>query len=742
MKGCDEGTGFPKCVTADGFVNVEDGDRKQRNVAHQCWYGKCQLRKKGETDFDFGFFSSFFSGCEDVVPGVEPNDYHACRWAVIDNKRKKYYADSLLDRNAMCQIKGRLEETADEPDISHVDKSLKKLIEKNRLPKPDRVVENIAIHEETPFSLTVDMCSIARTTLDEGYVYKFINKSEGGNEAHLEFKINYTQPYFQGENGIADGMFHYFFPCAAVEGFIKINDTLINVEGVGWFGREFGGVDDQMRIDALDGQTRFSLDVAGYGQILVSDKSGSKSPNSEFDGTLVTSEGKRILTDIRVVLEETWTSLVTFLTYTTAYTIDIPALRMECKIKATFPHQEFNTILAGGYGFYDGCVTGTAVVCGVEHAVHGFVKITPSIPYHNSDELMRIVSRTVTKKLKLMYPLNTDRKWLSANILGAGKTDAGIDPAVVCDSLFKPVRSIIDRGGKTWRSLILVSCCNTLSGQYFDCSQYIAMAELLHVGSLIIDDVEDHSTTRRGGPCCHVEYGLSTAVNAGSACYFMAPYLAKVHELGPLKANAIYELYFEVLRLGHVGQGLDLYGLDYLMEHVVETGETCALVEALRAIHRYKTGSAAGGICRIACVLCDADDEVADAVEAFGSELGLAFQIVDDALNIKGFTGGLKDLAEDVRDGKITYPIALALGKLDRTDREKMWQTLRRRPLSTEQVSAVIGLLQQTSAVDDCLAEARAVVNRAWEAVDSFLQDSISKCMMHAFCEYLAERTN
>lgn len=193
--------------------------------------------------------------------------------------------------------------------------------------------------------------------------------------------------------------------------------------------------------------------------------------------------------------------------------------------------------------------------------------------------------------------------------------------------------------------MILVSTLNAVSKRYIDGSKYIALAELLHVGSLIIDDIQDESTVRRGGRCVHLEFGTATAINAGTACYFMAPVLGCIQDLPNDKQLKIYSIYFDILRMGHAGQGLDMKGLDHMMPDVVETGEASKLCEALESIHILKTGAPAASLCRIACVLADATAEQSDAFENYGKCLGLAFQIVDDALNLRGFEGDLKEFS-------------------------------------------------------------------------------------------------
>ena len=249
--------------------------------------------------------------------------------------------------------------------------------------------------------------------------------------------------------------------------------------------------------------------------------------------------------------------------------------------------------------------------------------------------LLKRVGHFVRNTLAKLYPLPEDdmerdlQSFVEHYALGRHCTGRGVKASQLCDVLFRPVRALIDRGGKAWRSLILVSSMSALSSKYIDTSKYIALAELLHVGSLIIDDIQDESTVRRGGNCVHNDFGMATAINAGTACYFMAPILAGIDDLSQEKQLKIYSLYFDILRCGHAGQGLDILGLDHMMMEAVETEETQALLDALRAIHVYKTGGPAGTLCRLASVIADAEEVQAKALENYGTQIGLAFQIVD-----------------------------------------------------------------------------------------------------------------
>lgn len=77
----------------------------------------------------------------------------------------------------------------------------------------------------------------------------------------------------------------------------------------------------------------------------------------------------------------------------------------------------------------------------------------------------------------------------------------GVDLDVFTKTMIEPVRTIVDRGGKAWRSYALCLCIDAVGGNSEEYRHFLSMPELMHVGSLIVDDIQDESDTRRGGKC-------------------------------------------------------------------------------------------------------------------------------------------------------------------------------------------------------------------------------------------------
>jgi geranylgeranyl pyrophosphate synthase len=316
-----------------------------------------------------------------------------------------------------------------------------------------------------------------------------------------------------------------------------------------------------------------------------------------------------------------------------------------------------------------------------------------------------------------------------------------VDLGVLANSLFKPIREIIDRGGKSWRSYAAMACCDVVGGDSRKFVQWLAVPELLHVGSLIVDDVQDRSIVRRGGPACHLIYGEPIAINAGTACYFLGQNLfqsVKVSDAAKLK---LYDLYFEGMRGGHAGQALDLAGLEDIMPQVVESGDSTVAEQRILAVHRLKAAAPAAALSRMGAIIGGGSDEQIEAVGGFFEALGLAFQIIDDVLNLRGFTADLKSRGEDLSNGTVTFPVAKAMGMLpDKDHRMRIWETVRSKPTEGAVVKEVIDSLEACGAIQACVDQAGELVENAWTKAEPLLEDSLSKLMLRAFGWYVLER--
>jgi geranylgeranyl pyrophosphate synthase len=325
---------------------------------------------------------------------------------------------------------------------------------------------------------------------------------------------------------------------------------------------------------------------------------------------------------------------------------------------------------------------------------------------------------------------------------GAGREHFlnGVDLDQYSRTLIRPIREMILRGGKTWRSYSVLACMDAVGGDSQSFLHWLALPELLHVGSLIVDDVQDHSEIRRGGPTLHKLYGDALAINVGCASYFLAQIPVAASGLDDTDRVAIYEAYFEAIRAGHTGQAFDIDGFAHLMPEVVATGAGALLEQRILAVHRLKSGAPPAAIARIAARIGGGTPAQAEALGGLFEAFGLAFQIIDDVLNLRGFNENRKTRGEDITEGKVTVPVAKAMGRLSLDDRRELWGILCGKPTEGTEISRAVALIDACGALDACEREARDRVEEAWRIVDPLIPDSQVKMRMRAFGWFVLDR--
>jgi geranylgeranyl pyrophosphate synthase len=231
--------------------------------------------------------------------------------------------------------------------------------------------------------------------------------------------------------------------------------------------------------------------------------------------------------------------------------------------------------------------------------------------------------------------------------------DGGLPPHLWERALLGPAREFLRRPGKRFRAR-LVEACWMLAGGAADAmpAELPLIVELLHAGSLIVDDIEDGSHVRRGAAALHELYGTALALNTGNWMYFWP--LALIDRLR-LDAQATAELHRRArttLLRCHQGQALDLA----LKVTELEQGEVPRVVKATTQL---KTGALMELAAALGGIAAGGSDAAVEAMTRFGRELGKGLQMLDDLGGITCAARRDKG-AEDLRLGRPTWPWAWA----------------------------------------------------------------------------------
>lgn len=244
-------------------------------------------------------------------------------------------------------------------------------------------------------------------------------------------------------------------------------------------------------------------------------------------------------------------------------------------------------------------------------------------------------------------------------------------------------------GGKRLRPLLCLLACAAAGGDVRAALPAAAAIEILHNFSLVHDDIEDHSPTRRGRPTVWALWGVPQAVNVGDALFALAHrtlgQLAE-HDVPAGRVLAAMRAFDETCVALTAGQYLDM---SFEARLDVSVDEYLYMIEG-------KTAALMGLSTGLGALLAGAPAHTVESFQRFGQRLGIAFQIEDDILGIWGdevLTG--KPAASDILEKKKTLPVVYALGS---AVGERL-RTLYRRPqLTAEDVPSVLALLEEVNA--------------------------------------------
>ena len=226
-------------------------------------------------------------------------------------------------------------------------------------------------------------------------------------------------------------------------------------------------------------------------------------------------------------------------------------------------------------------------------------------------------------------------------------------------------------GGKRLRATLLEESYTFAGGRCAAPSLIVDAVELLHAGSLVIDDFEDNSLTRRGQPALHQLIGPARAVNAGNWMYFLALELASAALDDPAQSAALVGRFIAVARQCHEGQAIDL------AMRIDEVTPRQAQVTAL-AISRWKTGRLASLAAWCGAQAAAGDPQTLQAVAAFGCRMGICLQMKNDFDELCELLDG-SDRCDDLRNRRVTWPWAWAASEIS-ARQFTAWQRRLRQP--------------------------------------------------------------
>jgi octaprenyl-diphosphate synthase len=277
---------------------------------------------------------------------------------------------------------------------------------------------------------------------------------------------------------------------------------------------------------------------------------------------------------------------------------------------------------------------------------------------------------------------------------------------------------LIAGGGKRMRPMLTLACAKLLDYPGTRHHKLAAAVEFIHTATLLHDDVVDGSDLRRGRRTANIIWGNPASVLVGD--FLFSRSFELMVEDGSLKVLRILSNASAVIAEGEVNQ--------LTAQRQVRTTE-----ERYLDIIGAKTAALFAAACRIAAVVAERPEAEELALDAYGRNLGIAFQLVDDAIDYSSDAATMgKGVGDDFRDGKVTLPVILAYARGSEADKAFWHDAMMGHRVSDEDLAQATRLLRETGALEDTLAHARHYGQRAIDALGGFSPSAAKAALTEA----------
>ena len=320
-------------------------------------------------------------------------------------------------------------------------------------------------------------------------------------------------------------------------------------------------------------------------------------------------------------------------------------------------------------------------------------------------------SASIERLTELVAP---DMERVNTAILARTGSDVAMIPEVA--------NHLISSGGKRLRPMLTLAMAK-LAGYSGDGHIKLAAAvEFMHTATLLHDDVVDESDMRRGKLAARMVWGNEASVLVGDfllgQAFKMMVEVGNLHALDILSSAAAVIAEGEVMQLG-------------------AAKNTATNEDEYLAVIRAKTAELFAAACEVGPVLAAKEKSEIAACRSFGMNLGIAFQLVDDALDYGGKAAKLgKNVGDDFREGKITLPVVLAFRRGNDSERAFWVKALERGEIADGDLDHAIGLMTKHRALEDTINRAQHYGAMAVDALALFPASPMKTALEQvvAFC--------
>ena len=283
---------------------------------------------------------------------------------------------------------------------------------------------------------------------------------------------------------------------------------------------------------------------------------------------------------------------------------------------------------------------------------------------------------------------------------------------------------IIAAGGKRLRPALLLLMCGALGFKGEQRFNMAAVVEFIHTATLLHDDVVDESTLRRGRATANEAFGNPASVLVGDFLYSRA--FQMMVDAGDMR---IMQTLAEATNVIAEGEVLQLMNM-----HDASLSEDGYLL-----VIRSKTAKLFEASARLAALLAKSSPLIEESCASYGQALGTAFQVIDDLLDYDGDVQEMgKNLGDDLREGKVTLPLIVAMQRASPDERRIIEQAVETGGIG--QMAQIIEIVQRTGALTATRDAAAAEGQRALDALQNLPQNIYADALRQLASQLLARR--
>ncbi|MBI5183560.1 MAG: polyprenyl synthetase family protein [Nitrospinae bacterium] len=307
------------------------------------------------------------------------------------------------------------------------------------------------------------------------------------------------------------------------------------------------------------------------------------------------------------------------------------------------------------------------------------------------------------------------------------KLEASIKENFQSDVLLIPtISNYLSNGGKRIRPILLLTSsrlCGYNNGNKH--ITYSCVVEFIHTATLLHDDVLDEAEIRRGNPAANLRWGNGASVLVGD--FLLSRSLTMMAEVKDPRIIFYFSDASRRMVEGEVMEMINPFNLNITEEEYI-------------GIIKRKTASLISASCRVGAILGKSLSTEEDRLSNFGTEVGIAFQLVDDVFDYASEETKIgKEIGKDIRKGKVTLPLIHLYNNASQKDRKLIEDIVKTGDIQREDFNKIVDLMKRYHSIDYTMDKARGYIREAKERMSNF-KGSLYLNAIFSVADYIVER--